>query len=581
MSVEFRVLGRIEVRARGGVVVPGSLKQRLLLATLLLNPGRAVPVRRLVRTLWGEEPPISAVANLRTYANRLRRALPPLPDGSCRIAGREAGYELTLRRGELDLHLFTERAEAGRAALARGAHAEAARHLGAALSGCRGAVLEDLAGHDALAAAIAPVEELRLAVTEDHFDARLGLGEHCAVITPLREFTGDHPLRERPRAQLVTALYRAGDLAGALAVYSDYRRVLAEHLGLEPSPELAKLHQAVLDRDPGLTVTVRAPQPDAPRELPARCGAFAGRAHDVARLHDVLRQRPALAVVHGPCGIGKSALALEVAHRAAASFPDGQLHIDLSQASRVPHRLLRHLGVPAKDVPWTSEEAAAVLRSHLAGRAVLVVLDGATGPAQVRDLVPAAGPCAVLVTSRSPLLLDGAAHVGLSALSEVDGFELLVRLAGAERVEADPSSAARIVRCCHGIPLALRLAGTILAHRPRRSLAWLARRLEPEKRRLAELSYGGESVRAAYAAALADVDDPLAVAAFRVLGRHGLCDAATAAVHLDTGVLEAEAALDRLVDLGLAEWGDGDTYRLPGLLRLFAAELSREWTAAG
>jgi len=166
-------------------------------------------------------------------------------------------------------------------------------------------------------------------------------------------------------------------------------------------------------------------------------------------------------------------------------------------------------------------------------------------------------------------------------VSEVDGFELLIRLAGAERVEADPPAAARIVRLCHGVPLALRIAGTVLAHRPWRPLAWLARRLEPEKRRLTELSYGGQSVRAVYAAAFADVAEPLVAEAFRVLGRHELCDVTTAAVGLGVGVLEAEAALDRLVDLGLAEWGDGETYRLPGLMRLFAAELSREWTAVG
>ncbi|WP_167976738.1 AfsR/SARP family transcriptional regulator, partial [Lentzea indica] len=486
MSVEFRVLGRIEVRARGTSVVLGSLKQRLLLATLLLNPGRTVPIRRLVRALWAEEPPMSAVANLRTYANRLRQVL---PDGAQRLSGRQAGYELTLRPGELDLHLFTERADAGRAALSRCDHATAARHLGEALSACRGPVLEDLADCDALAASIAPVEELRLAVTEDHFDARLGLDEHRELITPLREFVAEHPLRERPRAHLVTALYRSGDLAGALAVYTDYRRVIADRLGLEPSPELVKLHQAVLDRDPGLTaaVTVRASSFPAPKELPAPCRSFAGRGPEVARLQALLAQdAPAVAVVHGPCGVGKSALALEVAHRVAPVFPDGQLYIDLRQATRVPHRLLRHLGV--SDVPNAIDEAAALLRSRLADRAVLVVLDGATDPAPLRDLLPATGPCALLITSRAPLLLDGAEHLLLGPLSDVDGLELLTRLA--PRAASEPAAAAQIVQCCHGIPLALHIAGAILAHRPTRPLARLARRLAPAWRRLAELSFG-------------------------------------------------------------------------------------------
>ncbi|MEU0878747.1 BTAD domain-containing putative transcriptional regulator [Lentzea sp. NPDC005914] len=577
MSVEFRVLGKIEVRARGTNVVLGSLKQRLLLATLLLNPGRPVPIRRLVRALWADEPPMSAVANLRTYANRLRQVL---PDGAERIAGKQAGYQLTLRPGELDLHLFTERAEAGRAALSRGDHAAAARHLGEALSACRGAVLEDLAGCTALAASIAPVEELRLAVTEDHFDARLGLGEHHSLVTPLREFVAEHPLRERPRAHLVTALYRSGDLAGALAVYTDYRAVIADRLGLEPSPELVRLHQAVLDRDPSLTaaVTVHAPvgrapgvcAPAVPRELPAPCRSFAGRGPEVARLQALLAQdTPVVAVVHGPCGVGKSALALEVAHRVAPVFPDGQLYLDLRRATHVPHRLLRHLGVT--DVPHATDEAATLLRSRLADRAVLVVLDGATDPAPLRDLLPATGPCAVLITSHAPLLLDGATHVKLPPLSDVDGLELLTRLA--PHVASEPAAAAEIVQCCHGVPLALHIAGALLAHRPSRSPARLARRLAPERRRLAELSFGGESVRAACATAFSTVQDPLATAACRLLGRHEVCDPVTAATALGSGVLDAEAALDHLVDLGLAEWGDGDTYRLPGLMRLFAAEL--------
>lgn len=585
---DFRILGRLEVHAGGGTVALGSLKQRVLLATLLLNPGRAVPIRRLVHALWGHEPPPSAVANLRTYVNRLRRVLPDDPAGGTRLSGRASSYELTLRDGELDLHVFTERAGAGRAALSRGDHASAARHLGEALSACRGAVLEDLADSDAIAGLVAPVEELRLSVTEDYLDARLGLGEHREVVAPLREFVVEHPLRERAWAQLVTALYRSGDPAGALAVYAECRRMLADHLGLEPSPDLARLHRAVLDRDPALAPAARvaitkAPETPAPQELPVRCRSFVGRTRAAAALHTLLvapdRSGPRVAVVHGPCGIGKSELVLEVAHRASARFPGGQLYVDLGSdgpATRVPHRLLRHLGVPPSDIPWMLDEAAAVLRSHLAHRAVLLVLDGATEPASLRELVPAAGSCAVLITSRSPLMLDGAEHLALDPLSDVDAHELLARLAGPARVNAEPAAAAEIVRYCHGIPLALRIAGTILAYRPARSLSWLARRLAPEQHRLDELSFGGQSVRALYAAACQPVtgQDPLVAAAFRLLGRPGyeVCGITTAAAVLGSSPMKVEAALDRLVDLGLAEWGEHDTYRLPPLMRLYAAE---------
>lgn len=590
MSVEFRILGRLEVHSGAGTIALGSLKQRVLLATLLLNPGRTVPLRRLVHVLWGEDPPRSAVANLRTYVNRLRRVLPNGPAGGQRITARAAGYELTLQHGELDLHVFTERAAVGRAALSRGDHASAVRHLGEALSACRGAVLEDLADSGGIAGVIAPVEELRLSVTEDYLDARLGFGEHREVIASLRELVVEHPLRERPWAQLMTALYRSGDPAGALAVYADCRRVLADHLGLEPSPDLADLHRAVLDRDPGLAaasspVAAVARDNRAPQELPARCRSFAGRVRDVERLHSLLvqpeRLGPVVAAVHGPCGVGKSTLVLEVAHRVGARFPDGQLYVDLGAdgtATRVPHRLLRRLGVQASDIPWSHDEAAAMLRSHMAHRAVLLVLDGATEPAVLRDLVPAAGSCAVLVTSRSPLLLDGTEQVALDRMSDVDGHEMLARLAGPARVAAEPVAAGEIVRCCHGIPLALRIAGTILAHRPARSLSWLAARLVPAKQRLDELSFGGESVRARYSAAFRSITDPLVAAAFRLLGRPGfeVCDVVEAAAMLGASAVRMEAALDRLVDLGLAEWGEHETYRLPPLLRLFSAELSAE-----
>ncbi|WET76453.1 BTAD domain-containing putative transcriptional regulator [Amycolatopsis sp. QT-25] len=588
-SIEFRVLGRLEVHTEGGTIALGSAKQRSLLAALLLHPGRTVPIRRLIQTLWGDEPPLSAVANLRTYANRLRGVLP-----GERISGRASGYEIQLCQGELDLHVFAERAGTGRAAFARGDHSAAVRHLGAALSACRGAVLEDLADNEALAGSIAPVEELRLSVAEDHLDARLRLGEHREVIAPLREFVAEHPLRERPWAHLMTALYRSGDPAGALAVYTDCRRVLADRLGLEPSPDLARLHRAVLDRDPGLTAVspvavtagqARTSETAVPQELPVRCRSFAGRAGVVARLTSLLvgteQSGPKAAVVHGPCGIGKTALVLEVAHRVGARFPGGQLYVDLSvdgPASRVPPRLLRHLGVATSDIPWTPDEAAAVLRSQLAHRAVLLVLDGATESAALRPLIPARGPCAVLITSRSPLMLDGAEHVALGRLSDEDGLAVLAGLAGRAKVDADPGAAAEIVRHCHGIPAALRIAGTILANRPTRPLSWLAHRLAPEESRLDELGFGGESLRALYSSAFRPIaagEDPLAAAAFRLLGRPGfeVCRTDQAAAILDACPMKAEAALDRLVDLGLAEWGEEDTYRLPPLMRLFSAEL--------
>jgi len=295
------------------------------------------------------------------------------------------------------------------------------------------------------------------------------------------------------------ALYQRGDVDGALAVYARAGKVLAEELGLEPGPELSALHQAILRRDPELApsgeepVRPRAVRP--PRELPRNPGTFVGRTAELDRIRAVLRTprtTPPVVVVHGPGGIGKSALALRAAHAVADAFPDGHLYVDLQGATpglaaldpaEALARFLRALGVPPADLPATGAEAATRFQSMLAARRVLLVLDNAASAAQVGPLLPAGAGCAVLVTSRAVLPTLDAEPVALDVLDEAAAVRLLALAAGTRPVAEDRRLATEVARRCGCHPLALRIAGARLAGRPDWSLARFAARLGDQRRR--------------------------------------------------------------------------------------------------
>ena len=316
------------------------------------------------------------------------------------------------------------------------------------------------------------------------------------------------------------ALYRSGRQAEALEVYREGRRLLVEELGLEPGPDLQRLQRAILTGDPDLDppaaatggVGVAAPEP-VPRQLPPDVASFTGREPELVQLDRALaaagRDGPVvISAIEGTGGIGKSALAVHAAHRLAGRFPDGQLYVDLHGATaglqplaplEVLGRFLRTLGAEPAAVPADLEEASAAFRSRVAGRRLLVVLDNAVDAAQVRPLLPAAAGCGVLVTSRQLLAsLDGATHLHLDILPAGDATQLLGRVAGEQRVAAEPQAAAEVARLCGYLPLALRIAGARLAARPGWPLAALAERLADAQRRLDELEVAEAGVRASY-----------------------------------------------------------------------------------
>jgi tetratricopeptide (TPR) repeat protein/Mrp family chromosome partitioning ATPase len=362
---------------------------------------------------------------------------------------------------------------------------------------------------------------------------------------------------------------------------------ITDELGVEPGARVRRAYLTVLARDrdhaPGPLVESTLPPP---AQLPPAIADFTGRDAQVDLLQRVLSETgtPAVAVISGMGGVGKTALALHVAHRLAARFPDGLLYADLgaelaepADPARVLGGFLTAFGIAGHAVPEPLEERAALFRSLLAGRRVLLVLDNAAAERQVRPLLPGAPGSAVIVTGRGRLTgLESARPVDLDVFDAGEATRLLAHVAGAERVTAEPGAAADIVRLCAYVPLAVRIAGARLAGRPHWSLADLAARLADERGRLDELSAGDLAVRAGFAVGYSRLPAG-ARRLFRLLGLLNVTEFAgwTAAALLDTPAGPARTHLEALVDARLVEAGRA-RYRVHDLVRLYARERALE-----
>jgi DNA-binding SARP family transcriptional activator len=316
--MDFRILGPLEVDDDGRALELGGARQRALLAILLLRRGQVVSADRLIDDLYGGRPPATAAKSLQAHVSRLRRALAP----EQRLQTRGGGYVLEVREDELDVDRCRRLLAEARRALADERPDGAAESLAAALALWRGAPLADLAYEGFAREEIARLDELRLDCREERLEAELALGRHAEVRSELEQFVAAHPLRERPRGQLMLALYRAGRQADALGVYQAGRRALVEELGIEPGRALQQLERAILNQDPELDL-LGAPAAAAraggrPGRLAA--GVFVGREHELTLLErslaDARAGRGRLAVVTGTRGSGKSRLADELASRA-------------------------------------------------------------------------------------------------------------------------------------------------------------------------------------------------------------------------------------------------------------------------
>ncbi|MFI1331307.1 AfsR/SARP family transcriptional regulator [Streptomyces sp. NPDC020845] len=587
-QLRFTVLGPVRAWRGEQQLATGAPQQRALLAALLLRGGRTATAPELVDALWGEDPPDAAIAALRTYASRLRKVFGP---DSQVLASESGGYAIRIGMGALDLDAAEHLAAEAEKAQHSGDRPKARNLIAQALNLWDGEPLAGLQGPYAETQRIR-LSEWRLSLIETRLSLDLELGHHAEAVSELTALTAAHPLRERLRELLMLALYRSGRQAEALAVYADTRRLLAEDLGVDPCPELSELQQRILQADAELAVPTTASADLGtraafvrPAQLPATVADFTGRAAFIDELSDQLATTEghvmAVSAVAGIGGVGKTTLAVHVAHAARRHFPDGQLYVDLQGAGPVvadPHAVLgaflRALGIMDSAIPDSLDERAALYRSTLDGHRVLALLDNARDAAQVRPLLPGTAGCAALITSRNRMVdLESAHLVDLDVMSPEEALDLFTRIVGEERVSAERDSAMDVVAACGFLPLAIRIAASRLASRRTWTLSVLARKLGDERRRLVELRAGDLAVEATFELGYGQLE-PAQARAFRLLALADGPDIslAAAAVVLDMDVDEAEELIESLVDASLLESAAPSRYRYHDLVRLYARD---------
>jgi predicted ATPase/DNA-binding SARP family transcriptional activator len=463
--MRIALLGELALSDDDGrdIVITGS-KQRALLAVLALHAGRAVPTDHLVDALWGEQPPPAVRNGLQGLVSKLRRAL----GGTDRVAMHGGGYALEVDPSDVDIHRFEQLVGQGRTAADAGDLAAAVHAFSEADALWRGDALAEFAYEEFAAVPIARLTELRLAAAEDRFDAELGLGRHHAVIGDLDALVAAHPLRERPRGLLMTALYRAGRQADALQVYQDGRHILLEELGLEPGPELRQLESAILAQDPSLDPPASSGSRtgsswDARPSIPASLTPLVGRADELREL-GVLFEGCRLLTLVGPGGVGKTRLALELARAQADGMADGACLVELAPIGDPAG--VRMAVTSALDLPDPNR-----LAEHIGTRELLLVLDNcehviATAAEVAEDLLRRCPNLRLVATSREGLRVGGETIWPVPPLAVDDAAELFAdraRAAGgrldAEEPQGDVASAiAEICRRLDGLPLAIELA---------------------------------------------------------------------------------------------------------------------------
>ncbi len=571
------VLGPWEVRVDGRSVSipPGQL--RLLLAVLLLSPSESVPIDDLVSSLWPDHPPSRPRETLHTYVTRLRKLLGPelietTPGG---------GYRIRLAPERIDLHRFRELVRWSQAA---NSEDDELRLLRDALQLWRGRPFGDMASTWLDREVLPLLTEEWFTATERRIDLELDQGRHPRLIGELWDLTKRFPTRESLWVRLITALHRSGRRADALEAYQQVRLILDEELGIDPGDQLSLLQRAIL---------LEGSEPKelaGPRELPHDISNFIVRGAELAALDavhsKVVRGAPTIVAIDGAPGTGKTTLAVHWAHQIAHCFPDGQLFLNLRGygpgrplvPATAAATMLRSLGIDGAAVPAGLEERAALLRSTLSGRRVLILLDNARDASQVRPLLPGTD-CLVIVTSRNQLrslsIRDRAHRITVDRLERQQAIELLSTIIGSDKATAEPAAVDRLAKLCDNLPLAL----AIVAERANRTqlLAEVVSAVEDERARLDLLATGEIDPHTDLRAALSWSYGALrhdAAAMFRMLGLHPANDIGveTAAALAGLTVPVARQCLDQLVAVHLIEERRPDRYEFHDLIRLYATD---------
>ncbi|KAA9166896.1 tetratricopeptide repeat protein [Amycolatopsis acidicola] len=590
-GLRVEVLGPLRVSVDGAVVDPGSETQRVLLGLLALSPNVPVVRDALVEAVWGASPAYGTVDLLQSRVSRLRRRLQAGTgdgEGSQPLIASRGGYQLTVADGQHDLLVFRRLVSRARQVRDEAELTEACGLFAEAVGLWRGDPLEGLSALQSHPTVVALGREYRAVVVE-YAAAASDLGRYQEVLPLLQRVAEADPLHEAVHAGLMIALAGSGQQAAALDVFDTLRRRLVGELGADPGPELVAAYQRVLRQE------VNRPEfapVSAHRQLPPDIADFSGREDELRQVLDGVSGAGRgtavnLALIEGMGGVGKTRLAIHAAHQLLAEgrYRDCQLYVDLwghadqppADPSAALASFLRLLGVPGDQIPPSLDERATLYRDRLYGKNALVVLDNAASEDQVLPLLPADSANLVLITSRRALALDGARTLPLEVFTPAEGRDLLVRVVGAKRVEAEPDAARRVVELCGRLPLAVALAARRLQSRPAWTVEDLAARLAEAGDRLSELAAGSRRLRAVFELsyqALSEDERRM----FRLLGLHPGDDftADSAAALAELTPLQARHLLDRLVDENLATVVTRNRFRLHNLLREYARSVVRD-----
>lgn len=524
-GLRFELLGPLRVYRNNHVVNLGRSQQpQVVLALLLLHGPRPFPRMQLISAIWGDSIPTYAVNLLQKYVSVIRQTLEPdrAAKESPLLRWTEAGYILNTPAIHVDLANYETLLRQARAARIRGDLRRTSNVYAEALQLWRGSFCEGLSS-PVIDAERDHMEEQRIDVLESQVEVHLMLGDDSDQIFELRRLVSEYPLRERLRASLMLALYRTGHTAEALATYRATRKLIRDELGVEPSAATRRLHERMLAADPSLLVgrevSLDAGEPGGhstaievlhedptgqdgmrqtvPEQLPPTISDFTGRSAGLDLLdtmladHEAAQRAPLIIVVDGTAGVGKTALGLEWANRIKHRFSDGQLYVNLRgydpigipmEPGEAVRGFLDALGIGLHRMPPSPEAQAALYRSLVAGRRILVVLDNARDAEQVRSLMPGGFTSVVIVTSRDDLaglvVSNGAIPITLGLLSRKESREFLAKRLGNARVDHEAEAGQRIIEACARLPLALAIVAARAAARPHFQLGDLAGELQ-------------------------------------------------------------------------------------------------------
>jgi DNA-binding SARP family transcriptional activator len=608
-EVRFAVLGTVRAWRAGTELHTGPPQQQALLAVLLASAGLPVSLHEMVSLLWGGSAPSTAANVIRRHVGSVRRmiepALPRMAPGHWLLGG-GGGYRINVDARSLDLLQFRELYAQAREARDTGRAERAVDRYAEALQLWRGpaaaGVGPEVRGHPLFT----HLDNERLTVAKEAADLTLRLGDVEPILGALQVLTDQHRLDEPLHSRLILALSMSGRQAEALEVFHGLRDRLHNELGVKPSTGLSQAHQQVLAGSPLAPPAPvaaerphqgRAPSPfPRPAQLPAAPSHFVGRDAEVERLLShfssdgaTIESRALLiSAIGGMAGVGKTTLALHLAHQVADRYPDGQLYInlrgfDLNGSATTPAEAIRgfleNLGIPPRQIPDELDAQAALYRSLLATRRVLVLLDNARDAEQVRPLLPGSAGSLVLITSRNQLSSLVAAHgahpLMLDVMSAEGAREALVRRLGADRVDNEPEATETIISLCGRLPLALSVIAARALMNPHLPLSAMAAQLVEANGSLDAFHSMDHfsDVRAVFGWSYRTLSDATA-RLFRLLSLHpgATFDTRSAAALAGLAPRGTRPLLDELVRAHLVSVETHDRHRLHDLLRAYGRE---------